>query len=321
MTSGGNEFAPSIQSFFDVDTRHRLNLSSSVYKTCGAVRTCGVWRTSRWRDRCHRSPGWDSWGGKNTHTHTHTIRTYATDRTLQWWRNVRMRSRRSPSSCLEFVFHLLVLALELSDLHLEQIWKHGSATEERAIFLPEQRAAWEISTNGSLPLIWICWNGHESKLTSASILRKQTCLLDFRWAIIKGCVCMYERVRPVSSKVCTFAPNVHIKCLIITFHIGRWRGRRSPYYSQQGRQIPASHCVATKSRHFSREVRPTPSALVALWHDRNRIVQFCPPRLTAAGLTQHRGWKKQGRRVTWFSFITMQSDPIQQPTVFLVPSC
>lgn len=30
------------------------------------VRTCGVGRTSRWRDRCHHSRGWDSWGG-NTH--------------------------------------------------------------------------------------------------------------------------------------------------------------------------------------------------------------------------------------------------------------
>ena len=309
MTSGGNEFAPSIQSFFDVDTRHRLNLSSSVYKTCGAVRTCGVWRTSRWRDRCHRSPGWDSWGGKNTHTHTH-------DQNIRNRSYIAMMTQREDAFASEPVL-VSGVCFSPAGVGVGIKWLTFGANMKT-------RISDGGATNGSLPLIWICWNGHESKLTSASILRKQTCLLDFRWAIIKGCVCMYERVRPVSSKVCTFAPNVHIKCLIITFHIGRWRGRRSPYYSQQGRQIPAdvaSHCVATKSRHFSQEVRPTPSALVALWHDRNRIVQFCPPHLTAAGLTQHRGWKKQGCRVTWFSFITMQSDPIQQPTVFLVPSC
>lgn len=49
-----------------------------TYKICWAVHTCGVWRTSRWRDRCHHSQEWDSWGG-NTAEHNFTVMHDATD--------------------------------------------------------------------------------------------------------------------------------------------------------------------------------------------------------------------------------------------------
>lgn len=52
----------------DTDTAAKVSprTSFTLYKICRASHTCGVWRTSRWHDRCHHSRGWDSWGG-NTH--------------------------------------------------------------------------------------------------------------------------------------------------------------------------------------------------------------------------------------------------------------